>query len=144
MKNREVIDFLWPWYRNYFHRRDVKKYHTNVAKYNLSHLFRIEDVLEKEDDKHNQNDHTFKYNSCFCCCDKQNTQNHKDNDSLSHIHNRKKAPNLARDQSESDENSNDESLLQQDKEKRRTQIRHLRKFAAHVLLGGWDIYEIKC
>ena len=134
-ENREVTDFLWPWYRNYFHRRDVKKYHTYVAKYNLSHLFRIEDVLEKEGDKHDEYEHTCKDNACFCCCRGKKSQE-KDDIKLHGI--AANAPNLARDESVSDDDRDENEELER-KNKIRTQIRHLRKFAAHVLLGGWDI-----
>ena len=48
----EVTDFIWPWYRNYFHRGDRHKYHKYIAKYDLVRLFVTQDVLpdfEKED-----------------------------------------------------------------------------------------------
>ena len=144
-ENREVIDFLWPWYRNYFHRRDMKKYHTYVAKYNLSHLFKIEDVLDK-DRQHPQSENTCNDNFCFCCNTDSIHDDH-DNDHKNININQRRKHNLSGDESDAsddeidDENKNNKNKKMHHKHnnKGRTQIRHLRKFAAHVLLGGWDI-----
>eukprot|EP01084_Bolivina_argentea_P046070 84816_1 len=76
-ENNEVIDFLWPWYRNFFHRRDIKKYHTSVAKYNLTYLFRIEDVLNRESDQNNDNND----NNIITCCFNDNDNSDNNNKS---------------------------------------------------------------
>ena len=44
-ENDEVIDYTWPWYRNHFHREDANKYRKYIAKYNLTHLFTTRDVV---------------------------------------------------------------------------------------------------
>eukprot|EP01083_Nonionella_stella_P040725 110414_1 len=122
-ENNEVVDFLWPWYRNHFYRRDVKKYHTSIAKYNLTYLFRVEDALiDMNKDEYDsllmqmqleQNPTIpIKNNSC---CNAPDKQAYKVN---------------MTDEDDEDKKKNSTG---------RTQIRHLRKHAAHVLLGGWDI-----
>eukprot|EP01083_Nonionella_stella_P209508 759378_1 len=131
-ESSEVIDFMWPWYRNYSHRNDRKKYLKYIAKYNLSHLFMVRDVV----DKHNGEEDTDKDGSetppSCCrrvfCCDRCK-QDKYDDEYLDALMD---APLLI----ESNKRLESQNT---DKENARLQIRHLRKFAASVLLQPWDI-----
>ena len=131
--SHEVVDFMWPWYRNYFHQYDRKKYLKYIAKYNLSHLFLPRDVLRHllSNDNHNKQDI-------------ENDDDDDDDDDNDDDQDEKEKNNKKRNKCCgkcciwsccccNDDDQDDKT------EKRIRQIRHARKFAAHVLLGPWDI-----
>eukprot|EP01084_Bolivina_argentea_P264788 448649_1 len=113
-EKEEVQNVLWPWYCNYFRRKDVKRYRKYIGKYNLSRLFRINNVLWK-DDKKIYNDDESNMNNCGCC----KNNGHRNKMFISEY-----AKSVTPDEEE---------------EKWKYNIRHFRKFAAHVLLNEWNI-----
>ena len=73
-ENDEVVELLWPWYRNTFHTESIDKYGKYINKYNLSHLYMEYDLLpdfgkthdlsdEDEDGSANKNN-----SESFLCC----------------------------------------------------------------------------
>eukprot|EP01083_Nonionella_stella_P314177 1130828_1 len=140
-ESHEVIDFLWPWYRNYFHRGDSTKYHKYICKYNLSRLFVTQDVLPEKDYDQKEVDqqelkrflkhiHQSKYYKSMQQygiddLDELSMFNEGDLERKLDIDN---ASHRAEILSELDKLNNTEKP-----------IRHLRKFAGSVLLGPWDI-----
>eukprot|EP01084_Bolivina_argentea_P038517 71232_1 len=130
-ENNQVVHFLWPWYRNYFHGGDCKKYVKYIAECNLSHLFLASDIynLTSKEDEIKQflkRINMMRYyktikNYPVCDLDELYKLIFEKKLDIEHYTHRK------------------EILEELGKLGKVEHIRHFRKFAGLVLLGPWDI-----
>ena len=120
-ENDEVVELLWPWYRNTFHAGSVDKYGKYINKYNLSHLYMEYDLLpdfanNDDDDGFSQQDDE----SFLCCWNRATNKYRSDDDNYGCC-------------------GNDGQQEDKDNKPPVPHIRHRRKFAAQLLLSGWEI-----
>lgn len=132
-ENDEVVEMLWPWYRNTFHVASTSKYGKYINKYNLSHLYMEYDLLPDFGQKHQEDrieyDDDDGGSSCWCGCGGRSNgvKSYRKED----ITKQRRGCFSRFCCGDGDGDTK--------KEKRKVpHIRHRRKFAGQMLLGGWD------